>query len=400
MMEPVNIEGQMYNTNNGDFKMMFLAKFAPDGSLKWFKNTDAYGQPIFVNPIKMRLGANGDIYLHGSADAKIYYGADSLIAPGVGGNPYFLMKLNNMGDLIWWTAARANSLSQQPHSFGLDAQGNTYVLLRRGGMLHFPDTSFLPADLEGRFLLIKYNAMGQRQFIKDFASGEFSTSGGISEINMNMVTQSDGKTCITGTYGGFGSYMVFGKRDTFPMPDGFTEGFRQFIAAYDADGNYLDVGFMIDEYITQPNMEWLCHDMQVDGSGKLMLTGHYWGTLKIGNDTLYSFNQQDEMYLVKLDLQTFLDLNTAIDKSTFTPLDISVYPNPCQGYLNIKLADQQSFKPLQAIIYSLAGQQLMQAEMRSEFLQWEINQLPTGTYVLILQSEGKHWAGKINVVQN
>jgi hypothetical protein len=400
MEEPVEIEGQMYNTNNGDRKMMFLAKFSPDGSLVWFQNTEARGQLLFVDPVKMRLGANGDMYLFGSSDDKIYYGTDSLIAGGAGGNPLFVIKVNSMGEYQWGTMARANSLSQQPESFGLDGQGNTYVLLRRGGMIHFPDTSYLPENLKGRFLLVKYNDMGEREFVTDIASGEFSTSGGISDLNYDMVTQPDGKTFIAGTYGGFGNYMVFGGRDTFPMPETFTEGFRQFIAAFDADGNYLDVGFMIDEYLTQPNMEWLVHDMQVDAAGKLMLTGHYWGTHKIGNDTRYSFNQQDEMYLVKLDPQSFFDLNTSIDKSQFTPLDLAVYPNPCSGRLNIRWTDSQPFQPLQASIYSLQGQQLMQQEMRSELLQWELGHLPSGTYVIMFQGEGKHWVGKITVVQN
>lgn len=400
MMEPVSIEGQMYNTNNGDEAMMFLAKFAPDGKLKWFKHTDAKGQLLFAEPVKMRMDSQGNLYIHGVADDKMYYGTDSLIAPGVGGDPFFMMKVNSMGELQWWTAARANSLSQIPYSFGLDGQGNTYALLRKGGTIHFPDTSFFPTELKGRFLLIKYNDMGQREFVKDIATGEFSTSGGISDLNMEMFTQDDGKTFITGTYGGFGNYMVFGGRDTFPMPDFATQGFRQFIAAYDADGNYLDVGFMIDEYISQPDMEVECTDMQVDANGKLMLTGHYSGTLRLGNDTLYSFLQQEEMYVIKLDLQAFLDLNTAIDKSVFSPLNLSIYPNPCADYLHIRWNDSQPFKPMQASIYSLSGQEMMQTEMQNDFLQWELSQLPAGTYLLLLQGEGRHWAGKITFVQN
>ncbi len=398
MVEAVSIEGQMYNTNNGDEQMMFLAKFRPDGSLMWFRHTDAHGKLLFVDAVSMEMDASGSIYLHGKCADKMYYGQDSLIAPGIGGDPYFLMKVDDMGDLQWWTAARANSLSQLPHSFGLDGQGNSYLTLRTGGTLHFPDTSFFPADLKGRYLLVKYNAMGQRQYIREIASGEFPATGGISDLNMRMVTQADGKTFITGTYGGFGNYMVFGGRDTLAMPDFSTEGFRQFIAAYDAEGQYLDVGFVIDEYLSQPAMDWLCKDMLVDNQGKLLLSGHYYGSLKIGSDTLYSFNQQDEMHLVKLDLQTFFDFNTAIDKNRLAPLQLASYPNPCTDYLCFRWMDRQAFEPLHISLFNGHGQQILQTEMKTEYLQWQIGQLPAGTYILLMQTAGKHWTRKITIL--
>jgi len=243
--------------------------------------------------------------------------------------------------------------------------------------------------------LIKYNSSGERQFVKDFASGEFSTSGGISETSLNMVSQADGTTLISGIYGGFGSYMVFGKKDTLPMPDFATEGFRHFIAAYDANGNYLDVASMIDAYLTQPNFEWMGNDMHVNSSGKLFLTGKYAGSLKMGSDTLFSFNQQDEMYIAQLDLASFLDVTTSVEEARSNSLVISVYPNPCSDHLHIKVSQESSFERMTVQIYDLQGRLLLKKNISGLNHQLDLQQLPAGRYVVWVNSQQERWVGKI-----
>ncbi len=389
VIEPVEIEGQMYNTTTSDNEMMYLARFKPDGSLLWFRNTTIFGTPGgHIDAANLAIGSQGQLYVNGNlTNSGLLWGTDTLSAPD--GTGQFLARFNGNGDLEWWRTQSARVVPQFPHKIGMDAQDNVYITMRSaGGAIYLTDTLLSPPHgFMGRRVLLKYSPTGERLFMKEIGVGEFPASGGISDFDMTATTLPDGKTFITGMYGGNGTYMVFGNTDTVPMPPSFQE--RQFMVAFDGNGNYLDIGFMIDEYLSLPDVQFATHHMMGDANGKLHMTGEFRYDYRLGNDTLRTVSTLSQMFLLKLDPTLLMDLTTSLEDKQITLPQVSIYPNPTSDILNISFEKQTPQDQLEVALYTLSGHLLEAATLKNEVISWEISDLPSGTYVVMIEGKGQ-----------
>jgi len=68
--------------------------------------------------------------------------------------------------------------------------------------------------------------------------------------------------------------------------------------------------------------------------------------------------------------------------------ELSVFPNPSYGYLNIELEDY-SGKPVDLLIYDLGGKQVMSGYLNNANTTLDVVDLKSGVYVIRLESEGE-----------
>ena len=396
VMEPVEIEGQMYNTTTGDNEMLFLARFRPDGSLVWFRNTTTFGMPGgHIEAAKLAIGRGGQLYVNGLLkSAGVLWGTDTLSARD--GTGQFLARFDSNGDIEWWRTQSARTIPQYPHEIGVDAQDNVYITMRiTGGTIFWTDTTLIPSHgFLGRRLLMKFSPAGERLFAKAIGKGEFPSSGGISDFDMTAATLANGTTFITGMYGGNGSYMTFGDTDTVPMPSGFAQE-RQFMVAFYANGNYKDVGFMINEYLSLPDVDFTTRHMVGGSDGKLHMAGQFRHDYRLGMDTLRTLSTLDQLFLLKLDPALLLDLTTAIGDIENSLPSVGLFPNPTTDRLHIFQEDWNPQRTLHTMMYSLSGQVLRTGTMKQEGITWEVNDLPSGTYVVVFREEGRTFGKKV-----
>lgn len=116
---------------------------------------------------------------------------------------------------------------------------------------------------------------------------------------------------------------------------------------------------------------------------------------KLIDNTFVCPNQTTE-YIVKSSLSGCPDVSAkvliSVNKTLFddhisNDNDVIIYPNPADGYLTIS-ADNKHIKNIE--IHTLNGIKLKKFECKndSKHGSWDISDLPTGVYVVIIEMEG------------
>ena len=238
-----------------------------------------------------------------------------------------------LGGMEGFNAFHPTHLKDNPHSPEIYLTGLRNTTMRLGGRIWLPDTNYFPTDLRGRYQMLKFSGSGERQWIKEIGYTEFPTTSGIIEHSIALTTKPDGTTFISASFAGYTNWMVIGN-DTFPIKDPLLVGFTHFISAYNKDGEYLDVGFVVDEYLTAgPSSDlWETRSMKLGPQNHLHMTGRIEGAYKLGTDTL-SADAQNQMILVKVNTDSLLDLTTALDPQ-MARWGLQVYPNPSSGQVS------------------------------------------------------------------
>ncbi|MEL6589672.1 MAG: T9SS type A sorting domain-containing protein, partial [Bacteroidota bacterium] len=291
--------------------------------------------------------------------------------------------------------------TQYPHEMGIDEQDNVYLTMQHGNQMEFTDATLDPNDFDGRLILVKYSPSGERLFTTDVAYGNVSSSGDIRNESVTIHTRPNGTTFLTGLYGSnSSSFIVFGHQDTLPMPNNSNDGARQFLTSFDKDGNYIDVGVLVDEYIGAPSFFWENTAMVSNPAGDFYLTGKFAGQLRLGMDSLLSpgtGSANGQSFAVKFDPEGILDLSTTSIDDKFVSTSIKLYPNPANKFLNIELAEMPRDAPFQLRIFTLNGQLLLQQDFWGDHHQLSIDDLSPGLYLLDLQAGGKRVSRKFIV---
>ncbi|MEO0468843.1 MAG: T9SS type A sorting domain-containing protein [Bacteroidota bacterium] len=392
---PVEIDGQLYNQTN-DREGVFMARFDTDGNLLWFKNNESGGPFSNISVARIEVGSAGQVYVNGSFSGEPIWGTDTLRAPESG--DHFIARFDGNGDLEWYRTQRSRGNDQHPTQFGVDAQDNVYFTFRKGGGdLLLDDVTLSGASFPGRFLLLKYNAQGDRVLMKSFArtSGQ-GVATGIFDESLLVHSASNGQLFISGEYGAgtLQDYMVFGDQDSFLMPNTFIEEATHFVLSLDSEGNHLDVGFIIDQYLasftTGPSFKPT--EICLNAAGKLLMTGEFEGIYEMGTDSLNT-SILDQMFLLQMDPDVLFDITTGIEANDLTA-SAQVYPNPSRHWLHIKL---------NAFPNTEFDYQLMQLDGRvvqrgQSMGQIAVHDLPAGMYSLQINVSGRSFSRKVVIV--
>ncbi|RMG22492.1 MAG: hypothetical protein D6730_16345, partial [Bacteroidetes bacterium] len=298
MLAPVNANGQVFNQNNPGKDQAFVAKFDASGSLLWFRQTETVNQNGFAGGENLVLTSNGGVVVSGTYEQSVRWGADTLPLIANGGINLFIVSFGPDGALNWWQmAASGGSGNQQPHELGIDQQGNIYTTLRAAGQISLKDSSFF---FEIDRYLLKFNANGQRVFVRPLYKKSTSFSAGIDVHS--LYTRPDGQTFLTGTYGF--QPPVFGS-DTLPIdPAGFNP--RNYLAVYDANGHMLGGSSLFEEHLSQ-FYEIKSNTLIQRPDGHLQLTGTFEGQVVFLGDSLDSQGGQDQGFLLSFRPEALFD---------------------------------------------------------------------------------------------
>jgi Secretion system C-terminal sorting domain len=168
--------GSMVKTSAGMFANIFIAKYAPNGTIEWVDQIAGSGSQFSIGIKTDNLG-----YLYvlgrftGSTDFNL--GSSSSISSVSNSNSQdiFMAKYNSNGGLIWINTIGGVG-DDYPASLAADAAGNSYIL-GEFSMFDFDPNSNTANNLSG-VCLAKYNTLGEYQWAKKFEGiNNYSLSG-------------------------------------------------------------------------------------------------------------------------------------------------------------------------------------------------------------------------------
>lgn len=191
----------------------------------------------------------------------------------------FLSPALASGAAIWqWSQSFGSTTEDVASSVVADASGNVYVTGNFSGTVNFGGGNLASAGSWDIFLA-KYDAAGAHQWSKRFGAGA-------DDVGYVVTADGSGNVIVTGRFAG---NVNFGGGN---LPS--AGGYDIFVAKYDASGTHQwsqrfgaggdDAGFSVD----------------VDGSGNVVVTGFFNGTVNFGGANLPSAGSED-IFVAKYD---------------------------------------------------------------------------------------------------
>lgn len=382
---PISGDKDSENIGNED---IWILKLNPELKIEWQKTIGGIGNDIPVAVIQTRDRG----YLIGAVSNSPI--GPSKSSPNLGGNDYWVIKLDNKGQIEWektYGGAQNDNLKAvaeletgyillgNSSSFGLannnNFSGNWNIIVNRKGdpirELSFSnrENSFIAFQEFNKEYLIFIQEKEQREVLKlmqlknDFnnyttaeypinpelficsiykTNKEFIVSS--NKISINEVENSDFLT------------------SAYVCQSWNLEGGENWSATFGSKGyNYLNnTLFTRDESL-----------------------------ILYGNATK-SRNEPSDFYLIKLGLNEFDEEN--LDKNLERVL-IEAYPNPTNNYVNILINDD--FKQASIKVYNLLGQHLQTQKVLYRTTPISLYNYPRGTYILEIQYDQKKQSIKI-----
>ena len=282
------------NLTSVGFTDIFLAKYDASGNYVWARGMGGT-PPNGDRGISLALDGSGNVLLTGyfSGTADFDPGAGTANLTSAGGNDIFLAKYNASGIYEW--AKRmggTNVTGDRGNSIALDVSGNVLLTGNFSGTADFDpgdNTANLTSAGGNDIFLAKYDASGNYVWAKGMG-------GTLADQGTSLVTDGSGNVVLTGSFNGTADFNP-GDGTANQISAGDTD---IFLAKYDASGNYLWAksvgGTGADRGAS----------LALDGSGNVVLTGHFNGTDAIdfdpdaGTDNLTGMGG-DDIFLAQYD---------------------------------------------------------------------------------------------------
>lgn len=157
-------------------KDVYVAKYAPDGSLIWAVRMGSASTERGEEGRAIDVDAAGNVYVAGQFRATGDYGPFTL-TPAGNGKDAWVAKLNSAGTVLWanrWGRAEAGDFDGEiPQGLDLDAAGNVYVI----------STLFAA---QGGYDILKYSTNGALQWAKSIASNMSGSSDVVADAAGNV----------------------------------------------------------------------------------------------------------------------------------------------------------------------------------------------------------------------
>jgi uncharacterized protein (AIM24 family) len=242
------------------------------GNELWSKRFgDASGQ----HGTSVAVDDQGNVVVTGFFAGAIDLGGGALLSAG--GEDLFVAKLDASGNHLW-SKRFGDAANQYGQGIGVDSAGNVFVTGYFSGAMDFGAGALQSAGGEDLFV-VKLDASGNPLWSKSF--GDAADQNGAC-----VAVDSAGNVLVTGSFSGSadfggGALQALGNKDIF-------------LLKLDANGAHLWSSRFGDA------MDQHGESVAVDGAGNVLVTGSFSGAVDFGGGTLQGLGNKD-IFLLKLD---------------------------------------------------------------------------------------------------
>jgi len=249
---------------------IFVVKFDPDGNHLWsqrFGDVDYQG----LSPTEVSADGEGDVIVTGGFTGTMDFGGGPLTS--VGGGDIFVAKFDADGAHLW-SKQFGDAGMQNGLSVAADGSGNVIVTGHFFGTVDFGSGSFTSAGNDDVFV-VKFDANGNHLWSQRFGDGG-------SQFGQSVAADGSGNVVVTGDF--------FGTVDFGGGPLTSAGRADVFIAKFDANGNHL-WSERFGDATGRGGNHW--GEVTVDESGSVVLVGFLNGTADFGGGPLTSAGSSD-----------------------------------------------------------------------------------------------------------
>ncbi|HKW13024.1 MAG TPA: SBBP repeat-containing protein, partial [Candidatus Krumholzibacteria bacterium] len=227
------------------------------------------------------VDAAGNVVVVGGFSQAVSFGGPTLVSDS-GSEDIFMAKYDANGAHLW-SKRFGGPGSDVASGVAVDGSGNIFVTGSFHGAVNFGGGNVVSPGGNASMFLAKYDANGAHQWSEGFGGAGDPNSGAVGNA---IALDGSGNVVVAGTFAGtvnLGGGNVVGAGN-----------FDMFLAKYDANGahqwshGFGGVGF-----------DWGL-GVAVDGSGNVVATGNFEGTVNFGGGNLVSAGGYD-MFLAKYD---------------------------------------------------------------------------------------------------
>ena len=256
---------------------VFIAKFDSDGNHVWSR---AFGDRNSDRGLSVVADGSGNVIIFGTFQDSVDFGGGTLVSGDAFRDDVFLAKYDATGTHLW---------SQSFGGFDFEYAGD--VAVDAGENVVITGAFRSPTDFGGGPLttngfndvfLARFNAAGGYLWSKRFG-------GSVTDHGLGVAIDVNGKILLTGffqqtaNFGG-GPLVSTGDSDIF-------------VAKYNPGGAHV----WSQRYGTGANATQEGHAIAVDGSGNVVVTGLFGGTVNFGGGALTNLGSGVDIFLAHLD---------------------------------------------------------------------------------------------------
>lgn len=393
----------------------FICKYSESGDILW---VNKIGGDDIDGGYQIELDSEGNVVFAGKFDSDKVWLDDQTYIDGVTREALIMAKYNAQGKLIWQKKLYESS-SVKGFCFDLDILDNIYAAGSFWLSAYFENDTIESAIYTDKFIS-KYSKEGNRHWLKQIGGsisiictsiyldhiGNIYTSGhyydtiyfddkllvskGESDIylakhdtsgNVNWVT-SAGDDNLDESFD-----LAYSLTDEIFLIGRFEDSIQFnnqllhsnglidiLVSRFDSSGvhlNSLAYGGDSDTYFSDRG-----YGIDIDIQNGLSITGSFNGTMDFTSESLIS-NGQHDIYIAKWD--------TCQADTTFNQgLEISIFPNPTNGIVNVILP--QSLKNIRLRIINIVGQTVFDKNLYNQHSSIEL-EIPNGCYIFLFSNE-------------
>jgi hypothetical protein len=245
--------------------VIMAATPSPGQTYFWSQRFGSTGEDLGFSVV---VDGSGSVVVTGRFEGTVNFGGGTLVSAGDA--DIFVAKYNANGAHQW--SQRFGSTSyDQGVAVAVDGSGNVVVTGSFQGTVNFGGGALVSAG-DADIFVAKYNANGVHQWSQRFGSTGF-------DLGTAIAVDGSGTVVVTG---GFEGTTNFGGGSLVSAG-----GYEVFVAKYNASGVHQwsqRFGSTLDD---------LGYDVAVDGSGAVVVTGYFMGTVNFGGGNLVSAGSLD-----------------------------------------------------------------------------------------------------------
>ncbi len=250
---------------------MYVAKYSPSGLYQWSKH---FGGSGTITPRAVALDASGNVVVTGSFTGTVNFGGGSVTGTSYT-NDIFVAKYSSSGAYLW-SKTFGSTGDDSGYGIAIDSGGNVVVAGTFSAYVDFGGGYLIGYGTRNLFLA-KYSPSGAYIWSKTIGNGS-------NNMPYGMAVDNNDNILVTGSFNnsldfGGGTLTSNGQSDIF-LAKYSSSGAHVWSRGFGSSGS--DVGYGI----------------AVDGSGNVVVTGSFMGTVDFGGGTLTSNGQQD-VFLAK-----------------------------------------------------------------------------------------------------
>ena len=389
----------------------WIVKIDYSGNIQWQKSL---GGSIYDKPNSIQQTNDGGYIVAGYSNSN----DGDVTGNHGGGYDYWIVKLDSSGNLQW-----QKSLGGTYHDDVANSIQQTY----EGGYIVAGYSCSSDGDITGNhgygdYWVVKLDTTGNLQWQKSLGGSNDDGANSIQQTNdrgyivAGFTGSNDGD--VTGNHGGNFDYWIVkldssgnlqwqkslgGTGDDWGSSIKQTTDEGYIVAGYsdsndgDVTGNHSTTYHYYDYWVIKldsaGNLQWQkclggvgaesAFLIQQTNDGGYAVAGNTWSN---SGDVTGNHGFSD-YWIVKLSFTTVIE-------TQFITSEVSIYPNPTNGILNIKNAENSNIA-----IYNLLGELLISKKCNSAFSTINVSGLAEGTYIVKVVSEKNITTKKISVIK-